>query len=207
MTPNPSGQILVRTLPGEKHTPFGLASKLNAGVILESSSFSHGRERYSLLLVKEAFQIHQMNDGIFLIADGKRQPVNTRPGTDILEVITGLADRLSPEQINEAHDFPVPAGGIGFLSFEFSAYCDTMIFPDRVDPLGLPLAAFIFGHVFVIFDHYTDQLHLLGINYGDSTDTDLKKSPGCHRGQYWRYELQLHDGTEERLPGHSRFRQ
>lgn len=171
MASDSSGQIMIRTLSGEKHTPFGLACKLNAKVILESSSFAHGRERYSLLLVQEAFQIHQEKKGVIRLKDGKRQAIDDPKG-DILDVITELSGRLSHADF----DFPIPAGGIGFLAFEYAAYCDKMVFPERPDPLGLPLAAFIFGHVFVIFDHYTDRLHILGINYGDNSDIDLQQA-------------------------------
>ena len=72
-------------------------------------------------------------------------------------------------------EFPVPAGGLGFLSFEFAAYCDDIPFADREDSLGLPLGEFLFGHVMLIFDHYTDEITLIGLNYPDF-ETDLVKA-------------------------------
>ena len=206
-----TGDIAVRTLPGEKHTPFGLARKLNAKVILESSSLSRGRERYSVLLVEEAFQIHQEPNGIIMLRGKERRVMTdyTAPGPlepsaaktpapglsthsaqnqsaavhlphstqaplrppDILDTLQSIAARHARTET----EYPFPAGGIGFLSFEFAARCDAMHFPSRPDPLGLPLAAFIFGHVYVIFDHYTDRVHLIGINYGED-DIDLEKA-------------------------------
>ena len=217
-----TGDIAVRILPGEKHTPFGLARKLNAKVILESSSLSRGRERYSVLLVQEAFQIHQEPNGIIMLrgkerrvmtdytapgplepsaartpapglsthsaqnqsAAGETAPGNHRttahlphrgqapPRTpDILDTLQSIAARNAHTET----DCPFPAGGIGFLSFEFAARCDSMHFSSRPDPLGLPIAAFIFGHVYVIFDHYTDRVHLIGINYGED-DINLEKA-------------------------------
>lgn len=264
-----TGDTAVRTLPGEKHTPFGLARKLNAKVILESSSLSRGRERYSVLLVQEAFQIHQEPNGIIMLRGKERRvmteysppapshapagpgagptgqasppaegspgagptgqapnpahpglsshphqapsaaasrvtpqnPAQTAPtspypgphapgghpgspgsapagpaasGTrtpDILDTLQSIAARHARTET----EYPFPAGGIGFLSFEFAARCDAVHIPPRPDPLGLPLAAFIFGHVYVIFDHYTDQVHLIGINYGED-DIDLEKA-------------------------------
>lgn len=165
------GRIATRTLSGEKHTPFGLACKLNARVILESSSLSRGRERYSLLLVEDAFQVIQEENSVILICGDERRIVGERDD-DILSVLEGIADR---HRNVECH-YPFPAGGIGFLSFEFATRCDKIEFPHKTDPLNLPLAAFIFGHVYVIFDHYTDQVHLLGVNYGGDEDIDLEKA-------------------------------
>ena len=168
MSPKLSGSVITRTLPGEKHTPFGLARKLDARVILESSSLSRGRERYSLLLVEEAFQIHQEGEDVVLYRGPERRNVGG-DGQDILDVLKLFAGRHHGVET----EYPFPAGGIGYLSFEFAARCDTMIFPDRPDPLDLPLAAFIFGHVYVVFDHYTDRVHLIGVNYGED-EIDLE---------------------------------
>lgn len=160
--------VIMRTLPGEKHTPFGLARKLGAQVILESSSLSRGRERYSLLLVEQAFQVRQEGSSVFLIRDSERR-IMEEAGGDILSVLEEIASRHEDVET----EFPFPAGGIGFLSFEFAAYCDSITFPNRPDPLGVPLAAFIFGYVYLIFDHYSDKLHLIGINYGKDGNIDL----------------------------------
>lgn len=171
---------LIRILPGESYTPFALAKKLNAKVLLESSSFTKGRERYSLLLVREAFLLEQTDKGVYMSFEGgavgagapgaggngagnggrTRKRVRSK-ARDILDVQRYFADQhTQPHQ-----DFPYPAGGVGFLSYEFAQFCDSLSFRDKPDPLGLPLAAFLFGHVFVVFDHYTDLLYLLGMNY------------------------------------------
>ena len=47
---------VIRILPGERFNPLGLARKLGAIVLLESASFRKGRERYSLIMVKEALR-------------------------------------------------------------------------------------------------------------------------------------------------------
>ncbi len=144
MSPIKSGNVTMRSLPGEKHTPFGLARKLDAKVILESSSLSRGRERYSLLLVEEAFQIRQEGDTVVLLRGPERRVVGD-PGDDILVVLEEIASRHEDVET----DFPFPAGGIGFLSFEFAAYCDSMTFPDRPDSLGLPHCCVIPGLFFL----------------------------------------------------------
>lgn len=161
---------IIKVLPGERYTPYALAKKLQAAAILESSSYQKGRERYSILMVDEAFRLEQRGDAVIMQADGKRFRVKSR-GRDILDVMSYFADQHTPPH----QDFPFPSGGIGYLSYEFAARCDTIRFRRRPDPLDLPDAAFIFGHVFLIFDHYTDLLYVLGLNYAEH-EVDLERA-------------------------------
>jgi anthranilate synthase component 1 len=162
---------VVKKIPGEKFTPFALAGKLKASVILESSSISKGRERYSILLIDEAFRIIQRENLSYLVMkDGRRKKI-TNGGRDILDAIK----RFALVHRNAEHDFPFPAGGIGFLSFEFARFCDDINFVSRTDELGLPDASFIFGNSFCIFDHYTDEIYILILNYpGYEVDLDYE---------------------------------
>ncbi len=153
---------VIKIVPGERFTPYTLARKLGAKVILESSSFKKGKERYSLLMAVEAFQVSQRGGEITMEADGERRAVETT-GRDILDVLMAFARQHTPLH----QDLPIPAGGIGYLSYEFSARCDTIRFRPKEDPLDLPDACFLFGHVFVIFDHYTDIIYLVGCNYNE----------------------------------------
>ena len=151
---------MIRVLPGEQHTPYGLAKKLSAAAVLESASFDKGRERYSLLVVRPAFTVGQVGDTVVLDVDGKRYKVGGK-ARDVLDVLLYFANQHSlPHQ-----DFPFPAGGIGFLSYEFAARCDTIRIRQKADPLELPEAAFLFAHVLLIFDHFTDLIYLIGLNY------------------------------------------
>jgi len=161
-------RYFLKRVPGDKFTPCALAIKLEAKCLLESSSLSGGHSRYSILLVDEAFRIVQEGDVCYRQSDRGRERIS-HSGEDILHVLQKLASYH--EGMDE--EFPVPAGGIGFLSFEFAARCDDIPFPDREDALGLPLAEFLFGHVLLIFDHYTDGITLLGLNYPDF-ETDLE---------------------------------
>jgi anthranilate synthase component 1 len=155
----------IKVLPGERFTPYTLAVKLKAKAILESSSFIKGKERYSILLVTEAFKAIQRPAGVYLKLDGKELKVNSagtaKKDFDILDVCRYFSTQHPPVR----QDFPCPTGGIGFLSYEFAARCDTIRVGDRPDPTGLDEAVFMFGHVFVVFDHYTDIMYLIGINY------------------------------------------
>ncbi|MFQ3621093.1 MAG: chorismate-binding protein, partial [Spirochaetales bacterium] len=128
--------------------------------LLESSSFQKGKERYSLLMVRKAFQLEQREGEVFYIDGAKRAKMSQAFG-DIFDACQYFAEQHHPP----AQDFPFPSGGVGFVTYEFARYCDTMLFRQRPDPLGLPEASFLFGHVFVIFDHYTDLLYLIGLNY------------------------------------------
>ncbi len=160
---------MVKKIPGERFTPFALAGKLEAVVILESSSLSKGRERYSLLLIKEAFRIEQKGNDCFLVAPGNSRKKIKNGGRDILDA----AKVFAGFHRESGYDFPFPAGGIGFLSFEFARFCDDITFTPRADILGLPDACLIFGNEFLIFDHYTDEIYILVLNYpGYSIDLE-----------------------------------
>ncbi|MFW5688135.1 MAG: anthranilate synthase component I [Spirochaetota bacterium] len=153
---------IIKILPGERFTPYGLARKLGALAILESSSFHKGRERYSLLVIEEAFRLEQNAREIVLWTGSQRRVVRS-DAKDILDVLIYFANQhAAPHQ-----DFPFPAGGIGFLSYEFAAYCDTIRISHKTDALSLPDASFLFGHVFLVFDHYTDLIYLIGLNYNE----------------------------------------
>jgi anthranilate synthase component 1 len=164
-----SNQV-IKVLSGERFTPYALARKLNARAVLESATFDGGRARYSMLMVREAFRVYQRGAGVFFDDGSKKYRIRSN-AKDILDVLNYFAEQhTAPRQ-----DFPFPAGGIGFLSYEFSRFCDTIRFSDRTDPLGLPEGVFLFGHVLVIFDHYSDLLYLIGLNYAERA-IDLERA-------------------------------
>ena len=159
LRPSP-GTTIKRKFPAINSHHCALAIKLEAKCLLESSSLSGGHSRYSILLVDEAFRILQQGDICYRRSSKGEERINHQ-GEDILHVLQKMASYHS--DIDE--EFPVPAGGLGFLSFEFAAYCDDIPFSEREDALGLPLGEFLFGHVMLIFDHYTDEITLIGLNY------------------------------------------
>ncbi|HOV63246.1 MAG TPA: chorismate-binding protein [Spirochaetia bacterium] len=163
-------ESIVKIIPGEQFTAITLAKKLGALALLESSSFVKGKERYSLLMVKKSFSLEQRDGTVFFTDDTKHEKMSAGY-RDILDACRYFAEQHHPP----AQDFPFPSGGVGFLSYEFSRYCDKIRFRDRPDPLGLPEAAFLFGHVFIVFDHYTDLLYLIGLNYAEHR-IDLKQA-------------------------------
>lgn len=161
---------IIKVMSGESFTPYALARKLNAKAILESATFDGGRARYSLLMVQEAFRVYQNQRGIFFADGNKRYRVKT-PARDILEVLSYFGDQHRPPK----QDFPFPAGGIGYLGWEFAQRCDTVHLETFPDPLGIPEAMFLFGHVLIIFDHYSDLLYLIGLNYKERS-IDLEQA-------------------------------
>jgi len=154
------GDGIIKTIPGERFTPYSVAKKLNARVLLESSSFKKGKERYSILMVKEAFTVFEEDRKTYLKIEGKQYRLRNHQG-DILDALRYFARQHSPLH----QDLPFPAGGVGFLSYEYADRFDTITIRDRRGLAEVPDACFIFGHLFLIFDHYTDLIYLIGLNY------------------------------------------
>lgn len=148
------------SVTAEHFTPCSLARKTNAIALLESASFRSGRQRYSILLVREALRVTQTEHGVQMRVDGQQTVVPHR-SRDILDALRYFAGQHNGER----HTLPIPFGGVGMLSFEFASLCDDIQVSTQPDPLALPLAEFMLGHLFIICDHYTDELHLVGINY------------------------------------------
>jgi anthranilate synthase component 1 len=187
------GDDIHLVLPGERFTPFTLAKKLSAKAILESASFNKGRERYSLILVDEAFRVRQDEDRVVLIINGIERPwsgredVETNPGmhTERGQTKSGLANRsvqdivdvlasIASENQGAAGGLPIPAAGIGYFGYDFARRCDKVEIARKPDEIGVPEAEFLVGHMYVVFDHYTDMLHIVGLNYSEH-EIDLQK--------------------------------
>ncbi len=162
--------ILLKTIHGEKFTPISLCRKLGALVLLESAAFGRGKGRYSILLLKEAFTVFQRDGKLYLERDEKVFPLKTR-AKDILDVLLYFANQHDGEEFH----FPFPAGGIGYLSYEYARHFDDFTFSKKMDSIGIPDALFIFGHTFLVFDHYTDTISIIALNYREH-EIDLEKS-------------------------------
>lgn len=166
-TMNKRTDNLYLSLEGDRYTPFSLAKKLGAKAILESASFSQGSARYSILMLEEAFHVIEDEQGVAIVSEGQRKPCDSRNILEALEKIA--AENEKPPQI------PLPAAGIGFLSYEFCARCDTIHLAKQKDGLQIPESEFVVGHIYIVFDHFTDTLHLFGLNY-DEHEIDLSEA-------------------------------
>lgn len=94
--------MLYEVLPGDRFTPFSLAKKFNAKAVLESANFSSGKDRYSMIMLDEAFRVIQDEDGIAIVLNGERRPVYAMKG-DILDVLAEIAAENPAE---EGFDLP-----------------------------------------------------------------------------------------------------
>jgi anthranilate synthase component 1 len=162
--------FIIKTIHGERFTPMSLCKKFSAKVLLESAAFGVGRGRYSILLIKAAFSLFQKGPRFFIERDGRTVQLKTG-ARDILDVLLYFANQ------HRDHDvpFPLPAGGAGYLSYEYARHFDDFRLSDKNEPLGLPDALFIFGHLFLVFDHYSDTISILGLNYKEHR-IDLEKA-------------------------------
>lgn len=171
---------LYKCISNSRYTPYLLAKKIGASGILESASFAKGRERYSILMTEEAFKIKQEGDSISLIIDGKETPFDTsvlgdeksldaigREKTpDILDALMYVASQnKSPE--GALSELPLPASGLGYLSYEFVKHCDNIRFFEQKDELNIPESLFVTGHIYIIFDHFTEEIHIFALNYNE----------------------------------------
>ena len=169
--PNGAESKVFRIVQGERFTPFSLARKLGARVLLESASFRKGRERYSFLMLRDAFTVFQKDGGVFMNRDGKVLSLKSTNG-DILDVLLYFAN----QHRGTRYEFPMLAGGVGYLSYEYARRFDTVRLNEgKPDFIGVPEAAFIFGHIFLVFDHYTDTISILGVNYREH-EIDLESA-------------------------------
>jgi anthranilate synthase component 1 len=101
---------------------------------------------------------------------GKKVPGRIPLYGDILDVLAQIARQNQ----HTAPDLPVPGAGIGFLGYDFVRRCDKVHLAERPDPIAVPEAEFIVGHLYLIIDHYTDIMHLVGLNYAEH-QIDLEK--------------------------------
>jgi anthranilate synthase component I len=174
--------VLYFNLSCDRYTPYSLARKLGACAILESASFSRGKERYSIVMTEEAFHIVQDDAGVAFIIDGRRVPFS-RPveehspqeerRIDILDALLYVAEQndlstvLQPDGSRSTNEIPVPASGIGYLSYEFCSKCDTITLAPQTDELHIPESEFLAGHLYIVFDHFTEKLHVFALNYNE----------------------------------------
>lgn len=178
------------SLPSDRYTPFSLAKKIGVKAILESARFNQGKDKYSILMAEEAFHILQDDEGIAFMIDGRRVPFTEKtvassggqiemiaPGStvhhtpDILDALLYVAE----ENELPVKDIPLPASGVGYLSYEFCARCDTINLAPQTDELKIPESEFVVGHLYVVFDHFSEKLHIFGLNYTEH-QIDLEKA-------------------------------
>ncbi len=171
-----------KCVSNSRYTPYHLAKKIGAKAILESASFAKGRERYSILMTEEAFKIKQDEEKISLIINGTEKPfdmyaamqgeksldaLGREKAPDILDALLYIASENILPPGRPLNDLPLPASGLGYLSYEFAKRCDNINFFEQKDDLNIPESLFIVGHIYIIFDHFTEKIHIFGLNYNE----------------------------------------
>lgn len=167
------------SMAGEHFTPFSLAKKLQAKAILESAIFNQGRAQFSILLLDEAFRVIQDDSGIlFDYGNSKKRLEQTeffsqvkKNSYDILDVLQYLANQNEVAPLS----IPLPASGIGYIAYEAISRFSEIVFPFQEDSLQIPEALFIVGHLYIVFDHFKEIIHIFGLNYNES-EIDLQKA-------------------------------
>ena len=176
---------IYKCISNSRYTPYLLAKKIGAIGILESASFQKGRERYSILMTEMAFKTIQNQDQIYFEVEGKKIPFDKKnieskdalgrtKNCDILDALLYVASE-NPTPQGNLSEIPLPASGLGYLSYEFAKHCDNIQFFEQKDELEIPESEFIAGHIYIVFDHYTEEIHIFGLNYNEH-QIDLNKA-------------------------------
>ncbi len=157
-------ELHYKKLRADRITPQVAFLKLSACALLESAVLDIGKSRYSIIMISESSRIFLDNRGVIITdAGGDEQLLDENPET-YLEYLREFSLKASDIPEAESLDFPVPAGGVGYLGYETAALMDEIHLQSQKDELGLPDSIFIFGRSFLIFDHYKDEMILLALN-------------------------------------------
>lgn len=73
----------------------------------------------------------------------------------------------NPTPEGQLAEIPLPASGLGYLSYEFAKRCDNIRFFEQKDDLNIPESMFVTGHIYIVFDHFTEEIHIFGLNYNE----------------------------------------
>ena len=162
-------KLFIKTIPADRFTPVVVFRKLNGKVLLESATLEIGKSRYSIILLKEAFKVVLDRKGVFK-QDAKGIKKITSNRSDYLKILKKYAKQVD---VKSKNDLPIPACGIGYLGYETVALFDKVKLSKQTDDLKIPDAIFMFGSVFAIFDHYKDEINIVGIGQDKAIQTEV----------------------------------
>lgn len=162
-------------------TPLALLGALDAKVLLESAYNETGKDRYSIMIVCEAFSVYKENGEHILVCQNEKIPLKEifsayKPTQESNEARSDLTSQgfleslalvrtLAPNPNGILPDnLPLPLGGAGYIGYEFFAEIEEVHFakPPLYDA---PECGFMFGRDFLIFDHLFDRLHIVSVGY------------------------------------------
>lgn len=188
---NVPARIAHKEVLNDNLTPLSALLALEAKVLLESAYNETGKDRYSILIINEAFRIYKEGAQHWFMCNGVKTPAKEafagyvdnaeimrscrvkEGGHGFLETLA-LVRTLAPDPYSaQSHakgsaplppNIPLPLGGAGYLGYEFFSEIERVSFSNP--PLyHAPECAFIFGRDFLIFDHLYDRLHIVSVSY------------------------------------------
>lgn len=153
----------IRKIHADEYTPIMVLNATGAIGVLESVSAEFGRSRYSIVLVSEYARLVQQEGAVSFVKDGTSSPCEA--GADFLQLLKSFADQHAAHDIPNSIGIPFPAGGIGYLSFDYAKYCDAFRFAPQGNALAQPEALFVLPRVFIVFDHVQEMLYVAALSY------------------------------------------
>ena len=166
-------RLKYKKLRADRITPQVAFLKLSACALLESAVLDIGKSRYSILMVSESSRISLDSRGVVYSIPGWPETIIDSSPVKFLDYVKEFSRNAA--NFSEAANLsvPVPAGGVGYLGYETAALMDEINLSDQHDQLQLPDSIFVFGRVFVVFDHYKDELIILALQRkGESYNLD-----------------------------------
>jgi anthranilate synthase component 1 len=150
-------QCVYKTINADSYTPVIVCKKLQ-GIALLESAVLEGTNRYSFILLETNSKLSLTKTGVVETAAG-RETLLTADPRKCLDIVIEKGREIAVEEL----PFPLPARGVGYLSYEFCRFCDTIKIADKPASIDTPEACFLFGGAFIVFDHYRDDLHIVVI--------------------------------------------
>lgn len=169
--------------------PLSVLLHFKAKVLLESAYNETGKDRYSIIVLNEAFRIYKQEGKHWLIHNGhktlfqesiqkeifqnmvqsvkpeREQKRFESKDSDFLESLA-LVRSLAPVPENLPPHLPLPLGGAGYLGYEFFSEIESEVVQFSNPALyDAPECGFIFGRDFLIFDHLFDRIHIVSVSY------------------------------------------
>jgi anthranilate synthase component I len=189
--------IEYKKLRADRITPQVAFLKLSACALLESAVLDIGKSRYSIIMVAESFRLLLDERGVVRTEPGRQDTVLDRSPNQFLPLLRKLAAETADFPGTGRLDFPVPASGVGYLGYETVVLMDEVKISRQHDTLGLPDAVFIFGRLFVIFDHYKDELIITAIGR-DGEACNLQEEISKVEERLFDADFRAFQGDEQR---------
>lgn len=165
--------ILIRRISADRLTPIKILSQMKVIALLESAYIKTGKSRYSIMVLKNAFTIYKKNNKYFLKDyNNKEYSIKQNKKNGFLSLLKEFRKRTPDNK--ELYEFPLPLGGVGFLGYEFFNEIENIEFKYPEDDRNIYECAFMFGRIFLIFDHLHDEALIAAVNYdGEINQFDL----------------------------------